>query len=229
MIAVISDIHGNYTALKAVIAEIEKLSCNKIISLGDVCGYGIEVDKCIDLLLDYEVHSLLGNHDYYIVNNLPCPRSKVVSHILDCNREVLKKKHFEYLSALSSKYETENSSFVHGSWYDNTDGYLYSVREEDLLGDKKYYFSGHTHVQITFQFSKKIYTNPGSVGQPRDGDNRASFITYDNEKIVMHKVVYDIDETVSIMKKNGLAENYYWENLYNGTQLGGRIDIISKG
>lgn len=75
------------------------------------------------------------------------------------------------------------------------------------------------------KFGEKIYCNPGSVGQPRDGDARAAYATIEDDKIVLHRITYDIERTVAVMKDAGY-EAFYYENLYKGSQIGGRIDQI---
>ena len=70
MIAIISDIHGNYEALKTVLKKIKELNCHKIISLGDVVGYYNQPHLCIDLLMENNVTNILGNHDYYLLKNI---------------------------------------------------------------------------------------------------------------------------------------------------------------
>jgi diadenosine tetraphosphatase ApaH/serine/threonine PP2A family protein phosphatase len=115
--------------------------------------------------------------------------------------------------------------FVHGGPDDPQDQYIYTVSEKIFPQAVKLLFSGHTHVQILVDFEGKIYCNPGSVGQPRDGDFRAAYATLDNGKVNLHRVAYDIDKTVAVMKNAGY-EAFYYENLYKGSQIGGRIDRI---
>ena len=226
MIAVISDVHGNYPALKAVLAEADRLGCTRIISLGDVTGYYSQPEKCIDLLVQREAVQLLGNHDSYLVEGSGCPRSRLVSSLLEHQRRVVRADQIEYLSTLSSVYSESNACFVHGGWEDPRDQYLYAVSESKLAGEWRYYFSGHTHVQALIYFCEKIYCNPGSVGQPRDGNAQAAFAIFDGSAISLHRVPYDIDETVAAMRQAGYQDPRLWENLYLGAQIGGRIDRI---
>ena len=81
MIAIISDAHGNYPALKAVLSEIDKLNCGRIISLGDVSGYYCMVNECIDEFRRRNIVNLMGNHDYYVLGRVDCPRSYTVNKI----------------------------------------------------------------------------------------------------------------------------------------------------
>jgi len=226
MIAILSDIHGNLPALKASLSVIDELGCERIISLGDVTGYYAEPDKCIDLLLERNAIQLLGNHDEYLVSGSACPRSKLVSELMKHQRKVVTKKQIEYMSSLHSRYDEDETSFVHGGWRNPLDQYLYTVSSDSFPDDKKNFFSGHTHVQILAKFNNKTYCNPGSVGQPRDGDSRAAFAILKDNEISLHRAEYDIDATVNAMKKAGFTEKKLWENLYIGAQIGGRIDKV---
>jgi len=226
MIAVVSDIHGNLPALHSVLNAIDGLGCDRIISLGDVTGYYAEPGKCLDLLIERNAIQLLGNHDEYHVSGNACPRSKLVSELIEHQRKFLTNEHIKFLSGLKPRYNEEESLFVHGGWENPIDQYLYRVSSDILPGSGKYYFSGHTHVQILAHFSTKTYCNPGSVGQPRDGDSRAAFAVFNGNDITLHRVEYDIDQTVFAMKKAGFVENILWDNLYIGAQIGGRIDKI---
>lgn len=226
MIAVISDIHGNFPALRAVLAEADRLGCTRVISLGDVTGYYAEPEKCIDLLVERGAVQLLGNHDGYLVEGTGCPRSRLVSSLLEHQVRVVRADQIERLAGLTSQYEEGDACFVHGGWEDPRDQYLYRVSPEKLSGPWRFYFSGHTHVQVLADVGGKTYCNPGSVGQPRDGDPRAAFAVFDGIRIDLHRVAYDIDETAAAMRHAGYDEPRLWENLYIGAQIGGRIDKV---
>ncbi len=227
MIAVLSDIHGNLPALKAVLAELDTLGCKRIISLGDVTGYYAEPGSCLDLLIERDAIQLLGNHDMYLVEGTGCPRSRMVSELLEHQRLAVTDAHIEYMSTLTSSYTEGDNSFVHGGWKNPLDQYMYKIKDELLPDGSKRYFSGHTHVQIVAEIGEKTYCNPGSVGQPRDGDPRAAFAILDGDQIILHRVEYDIDETVHAMKKAGFIEEKLWMNLFIGAQVGGRIDKVT--
>jgi len=226
MIAVISDIHGNLPALKATLKAIDTLGCKRIISLGDITGYYAEPGKCIDILIERDAIQLLGNHDEYLVSGSACPRSKLVSELIIHQRKSVTKKQIKFLSRLNSRYDEDEKSFVHGGWVNPLDQYLYKISSDIFPDDRKYFFSGHTHVQVLATFNSKTYCNPGSVGQPRDGDSRAAFAILDGSEIRLQRVEYDIDATVYAMKKAGFSEKKLWENLYMGAQIGGRIDKV---
>ena len=226
MIAIISDIHGNLPALRAVLDAAGRLGCDRIISLGDVTGYYAEPGGCIDLLIERGALQLLGNHDSYLVMGTGCPRSRVVNQLLEHQRKAVTPKQVRFLATLKSRHDEGANSFVHGGWTDPLDQYVYEVSEKALPGSSERYFSGHTHVQVLAEVNGKTYCNPGSVGQPRDGDSRAAFATLEGKDIALHRVAYDIDATVRAMREAGFEEPRLWENLYIGAQIGGRIDKV---
>ena len=222
--AIISDIHGNFPALERVLNKIDNIGVDQVISLGDITGYYSEPDRCINELRKRNVIQLLGNHDKYLIDNSGCPRSKLISDLLIYQYKDVSNKNINYLKTLKSRYDFKNLTFVHGGWKDNLDEYMFNISYKKLIGDYKFYFSGHTHVQVKFNIDDKQYCNPGSVGQPRDGDPRAAFCVYENNQIELYRVEYDINETVLAMKKAGYKNPRLWENLYIGAQIGGRID-----
>lgn len=227
MLAIISDIHGNLPALESVLKEIGKLGCDKIISLGDVVGYYTQPHECIQLLKKFNVLNILGNHDKYLLNDCVCSRSNYVSEILKNHKKLLTSEDIDWLSKSLEYFIYDNCYFVHGGINDFQEEYLYTVSKNNLPSVEKIMFSGHTHVQALFKFKDKQYCNPGSVGQPRDGNSKAAFATIDNGIITLHRVDYDIDKIAYEMKKKGYPLHYY-QNLYHGTQIGGRIDKIKQ-
>lgn len=225
MIAIISDIHGNLPALKAVLEKIDALGCERILSLGDVVGYYAQPGECVDLLRERGIVNILGNHDHYIVSGEGCPRSKLVSDITEYQRGIISPDQLAWLTQSKSYIIEETTYFIHGGWRDPVDQYLYEISETDIPHKAEIFFAGHTHVQARLDVNGKTFCNPGAVGQPRDGDRRAAFATLDDRLIELRRVDYDIDETAFHMKAAGFPARCY-ENLYIGAQIGGRIDKI---
>ncbi|MFJ7565826.1 metallophosphoesterase family protein [Herminiimonas sp. NPDC097707] len=225
MLAILSDIHGNLPALEAVIADAKSRGCTNFLSLGDVAGYGAQPGECIDLLRELGAKNILGNHDSYITLEENCPRSRVVTQIIDYQRSVLSPAHVDWLKASVDYLRDGDRLFVHGGPEDPRDQYIYNVAREIIPAGVRWLFSGHTHVQIVVDFDDCGYCNPGSVGQPRDGDNRAAYAVLYQDKVELHRVPYDIDRAVEAMKAAGF-EPFCYENLYKGAQIGGRIDSI---
>jgi putative phosphoesterase len=223
MIAVIADIHGNYPALQAVLKEIAKMSCDRIISLGDVAGYYCMLNECIDALQEWNIVNVLGNHDYYLLTGTGCPRSKSANICLKYQDEILNKTNRCWLQQSLEMLNEHDMSFVHGGWFDFREEYITQIDDLYLQGfSQKLFFSGHTHIQGKIRIGEKLYCNPGSIGQPRDGDPRAAFAIISGLDVQLFRVEYDIDQMAFQMKQAGFS-SYFYENLYKGTQIGGTI------
>jgi len=228
MIAIISDIHGNYEALKAVFKDVAQYNPDFIISLGDVAGYYLQINECVDLLREHNVINIMGNHDFYLVSGAGCPRSKAANRFLFDQARIATRKTMEWLKKSKTCYVTDEYSMVHGGWDNPLDEYLYKVNADYFTRfPQKYFFSGHTHVQTKIELDNdKIYCNPGSVGQPRDGISSAAYALLEYDAIHLKRVEYDIDALVQVMKAANYEE-YYYENLYNGTRIGGKVDQVT--
>jgi predicted phosphodiesterase len=222
MIAIISDTHGNFPALEAVLREVDAIGCEAVYSLGDVAGYYCMVNECVDELRERGIANIMGNHDHYLVTNEACPRSNAANRCIEYQRGIVTPENLRWLGQSSRSLEVGGLSMVHGGWSDPLDEYLYEVDERyfaTLPG--KHFFSGHTHIQKFVEFGGKTYCNPGSVGQPRDGDPRAAYALFDRGTIALKRVAYDIDRIAFEMGRAGF-EPYYYENLYAGRRIGAK-------
>lgn len=223
MTAIISDIHGNFPALRAVLKKIGETGCGEIISLGDVAGYYCMVNECVQELRARNIVNIMGNHDEYIVMNTRCPRSNAANECLDAQRKTITAENVEWLSRSSRMLRRGDISMAHGGWNDFTDEYIYKAEEPYFEGlEGTLFLSGHTHIQTVQTFSNgKTYCNPGSVGQPRDGDSRAAFAVVDGGRVSLMRVEYDIGEIADAMRAEGFPE-YYYDNLRAGRRIGDR-------
>ena len=226
MLAILSDIHGNLPALQAVVADAAAQGCTRYISLGDVAGYYAEPGACIDLLRDLGAPNVLGNHDSYITLDENCPRSRVVTQIINFQKTILSQEQVDWLKGSHAFIRDGDCLFVHGGPEDPRDQYLYTISRAHIPADVRLLFSGHTHVQVLADFGDQRYCNPGSVGQPRDGNCKAAYAILDDGQIRLRRVAYDIDRTARAMKNAGF-EPFCYENLYNGAQIGGRVDSVN--
>lgn len=218
-VAIISDIHGNLPALEAVINDIDSNSCEQIISLGDVAGYYCFINECISLLNNRNVINIMGNHDFYILNGLNCPRSNSANVCLDYQRKEISLESSDWLNKSIKTYITSEISMVHGGWNNPLDEYLNEIDDNYFINKKeKYFFSGHTHIQMIKELNNKIYCNPGSVGQPRDSNPKAAYCIFNNGEIILKRVDYNIDKVASAMNKAGF-DDYYYKNLYSGKKI----------
>lgn len=209
MIAIISDIHGNYEALKSVLSVIDEKNIKEIFCLGDVVGYYSQVNECCDELRKRNVKCVMGNHDWYMIADSFCPRSQSVNDCLKYQRQVITKENKDWIASFPVIRKEYGISMVHGSWNNPIDDYLEPTEEYFEKIDGKYFVSGHCHVQRLEQYKNKIYCNPGSVGQPRDNDNRAAFATFDGSDFILHRVTYDIEKVGKLMDNAGFNGYYY--------------------
>jgi len=228
--AILSDIHGNLPALESVLEDMAKYNIDKVISLGDVSGYYPFINEVIELLRKHKAVNLIGNHDRYIIDNTECPRSTSANACLSYQKSVITDENREWLSKSSASIVSGDTSYVHGGWDDPEDEYLYKISPSYFERFKqKYFFCGHTHVQKHIQLNKtQHFTNPGAVGQPRDGINTAAYCLFDetNGTVTLGRANYDIDIVAKKMKELGFSEKFYI-NLYTGSRIGGNVDSIS--
>jgi predicted phosphodiesterase len=209
MIALISDLHGNYDALKAVLRELDGLGVVDILCLGDVAGYYTEVNECCEELRRRKVKTVMGNHDWYLVAGSFCPRSKSVNDCLKHQRKVITRANLEWLRRLPLFLKIGGLFLVHGGWTNPLDEYLEPTGEYFERVEGRFFASGHVHQQILRRFGHKVYCNPGSVGQPRDNDPRAAFAVFDGREFSLHRVEYDIERVGRLMERAGFSGYYY--------------------
>lgn len=214
--------------MQSVLSEIDRLGCRRVLSLGDVAGYYCMLNECIEELSTRQIENVLGNHDSYVISDTDCPRSNSANDCLDYQRQTLTPESRAWLGKsspgpITHLIESGTASFVHGGWHDPVDEYMYRLSPEYFRGrPEKFFFSGHTHVQILATLGDKLYCNPGSVGQPRDGDPRAAFaILQEDGTIDLHRIKYDIDSMAGAMRSAGFDQRFY-ENLYSGLRIGGQ-------
>ena len=123
-IGFISDIHGNYEALKSVLASLDGMSVDKTYCLGDVVGYYAQPNECCSALRERDIPCLMGNHDWYVAGGGFCPRSKSVNDCLMYQRKVLTAENVDWIRAFSIFRSIGNMQLVHAGWSDPIDEYL---------------------------------------------------------------------------------------------------------
>ncbi len=218
--AIISDIHGNFEALTAVLADIETQGISEIYCLGDVIGYGPNPRECIDCCREFAL-TLLGNHDNGALFD-PEGFSSGAERAIFWTRSQLEqtehdgaKERWDFLAGLPRTHREGDFMFVHGSPRSPLSEYVfpedvYNQRKiERIFGFiQKYCFQGHTHVPGVFTENFRFYSpseisntytlgeqklmiNVGSVGQPRDSDPRGSYVILEGNEIEFRRVEYD--------------------------------------
>lgn len=209
MIVLISDIHGNYIALQEVLSKIDSLGISEIYCLGDIVGYYSQVNECCNELRKRNIKCVMGNHDWYMASGADCQRSQSVRDCMAYQRQIIAEENREWIKSFPVILNVEGLSIVHGGWRNPIDEYLKPDINyfENIEGT--YFASGHTHVQKVEKLNNKVYCNPGSVGQPRDEDNRAAFATFDGEKFDLFRVKYDFTRVGKLMSEAGFNPYYY--------------------
>lgn len=225
--AIISDLHGNVEALRAVLEYIEAEGCESTLCLGDVVGYNANPQQCVDILRRRRIPTVSGNHDEAVYTGQPWGFNPVALSAALWTREQLSDDALRWLEDLPEEIETSDFVAVHGA-PGSRDHYLFTWEEVAPLippleerGHSLCFF-GHTHSpgifagdgvyavddsgEFELEPGKTYFINPGSVGQPRDGDARASFGLYDADRRVYTHVraAYDIEQAARGVHEAGL-------------------------
>lgn len=228
-IAIISDIHGNLPALEAVLFDIKHRGIEKIYCLGDLVGYYCFFNEVVERLNQEKIPCIMGNHDFALVKTGGViDRSKTCTHILKWQLERATPKTIKFLSGLPSKITIEHCGksilCAHGGLNDSIDEYLFDLNEAYLIENNFKHdilLTGHTHL-ISYKkfYNGKAWINPGSVGQPRDFNNCASYAIIDEEfNVNFKRINYDYQSVVSKMKEFGF-EDYISATLFDGKKIG---------
>jgi predicted phosphodiesterase len=219
--AILSDIHGNEEALYSVLEECFKRNIHAYIFLGDLVDYGAGSNEVLTEVrkLGFQTKFIVcGNHDAAVVDDKQLVRfkRKYGKDSLLITRRELSEGNLEFLkneivSVNDGRVITPFGEFYHGSFNDQLWGNLYSDCEDSMINFDCYgktMIVGHTHLQMKFVRNGVTVINPGSVGQPRNGDNRAQFCIYnlDNDEFSFHRVNYNVDKAASKIKLSGRDE-----------------------
>ena len=209
-IGIISDIHANIYALRCVLKRLRDVDL--ILCAGDITGYYPFVNEVFQELEDNNVIFIKGNHDAYLCGdeikdlNLIEPTSfdYTKKHITNENLGRLKKAPMQ----LEMVADGSKIFMFHGSPWDKLEGYVYPDHpyfEKFGEVDADVIILGHTHYPLIKQVAEKLIINPGSCGQPRDYDTRASFAMLDTltKKARIERIGYDIEKVCEEVKKLG--------------------------
>jgi diadenosine tetraphosphatase ApaH/serine/threonine PP2A family protein phosphatase len=214
---VCSDVHGNVRALDAVLAAYREISPCRLLFLGDAVGYGAHPDACLDRLLALPRSSyIMGNHDLAVLDLSEREHfHREASTAIEWTVNTLKGK---YDDSYAKKFELtiENSEFraAHGSPVDPGEfPYIFPLVYTYMSGPK----SLEPGNPFALDPSDRFIINPGSVGQPRDGDNRASFMIFDPDErtVTLHRREYDIEAEANDIIGAGLPE-WFARRLFSG-------------
>ena len=230
--AILADIHSNLAAFQAVLCDIEdRGGFKQIWCLGDVVGYGPEPHDCLELLRGFDHICVAGNHDLAAAGKIDTMDfNRDAAMATDWTSAKLTDSDRLYLQTLPDMRIEDNFTLVHGSPRDPLWEYLLSsiaAQSNMAFYTTTFCLAGHSHVPVIFELidgvvkartfidnvplflgENKLIINPGSVGQPRDGDPRASYILYntDTNMVCLHRVSYDVKITQRRMESEGLPE-----------------------
>jgi len=258
--AIISDIHGNLEALEAVLADIREQGIDVVFCLGDIIGYGPNPRECIDAVMKACQVTILGNHDQAALFdpegfNAGAERAIFwTRHMLETGDPDGNERRWEFLGELPRMRREPKLLFVHGSARNPLSEYVFP---EDVYNQRKmerifslvdrYCFQGHTHIpgvftenlnfhspdEIDYKYElgdEKVLVNVGSVGQPRDGDNRAAYVVIDEGDsgngtpdagsgpvtVQFRRVAYDFEKTISKIYDIAELDNFLGDRLRDG-------------
>jgi predicted phosphodiesterase len=232
-ILIISDIHANLTALEAVLSSVGKIDA--CWCLGDLVGYGPDPNECIELIRQQpDLVCVEGNHDAATLEQIELTAFNPEARLaLNWTQGQLSDENSQYLRNLPERVVLDLVTLVHGSPRQPVWEYLLDTRTATLnfsFFDTPYCMVGHTHLPVLYYLAEenrlatlimpenstqlalapRTILNPGSVGQPRDRDPRASFVILDTDLFMCeyHRVPYDIAAVQARMRKHNLPDRH---------------------
>jgi predicted phosphodiesterase len=229
-IAVVSDVHANLSALEAVLAAIDAEPPDEIWCLGDVVGYGPRPNECCEIVGARADICLGGNHDLAVRGTIDLAEfSGDAAVAARWTRDVLSEPAAAFLADLEPEGERAEVALYHGSARDPVWEYILSdeaAASTMALSTRPLVLVGHSHIALevswvddvlsgglapagrTVETRGRALLNPGSVGQPRDGDPRAAYLRLDLDAktATFHRVDYDVERTQAEMRAVGLPE-----------------------
>ena len=227
---IISDIHANLTAFEAVLAAAGEVE--RVWFLGDVVGYGPDPNECIELLRRQpNLQALMGNHDAALMDFIPVDRfNQEAKKAIQIQRDLISEENKIFLEIMRIRLEMDGLTLVHGSPQNPIWEYIlnYSSAKKNFQEfPTRGCLVGHSHIQCVFILTEenkiqllvpeagdrwkaegRFILNPGSVGQPRNLDPRASFVIWDDETDIFEfkRVDYDIESVAERIRALGIPE-----------------------
>ena len=232
-VAIVSDIHGNRQAFEAVLDAIETTDCDEMWCLGDLVGYGADPDACVELARRHAAICLAGNHDLGVRGALPLEEfSRGAALAARWTQTTINQQTREYLDQLEPQHLDEPIGLYHASPRDPVWEYVLSPLQAELCLDVQRHrvcLIGHSHVALSFSRAAgepatgqtrgdgeelaldegEWLVNPGSVGQPRDGDPRAAWLELDLDQwlATYRRTEYDIAGAAAAIRAARLPDS----------------------
>jgi predicted phosphodiesterase len=232
-VAVVSDIHANRHAFEATLDAVASSEASELWCLGDLVGYGAEPDACVELARRHAAVCLAGNHDMAVTGELALDEfSRGASLAAEWTRDVISPENLSFLRGLSPQGEENGLGLFHASPRDPVWEYVLSTLLAELCmnrQEQRICLIGHSHVALSFvRREGELATgepqragtqldiaagewllNPGSVGQPRDGDPRASWLLLDIDAMdaTFHRADYDIAGAAAAIRAARLPDS----------------------
>ena len=231
---IISDVHANLIALEAVLRDAEPF--DQVWCLGDVVGYGPNPNECVERIRDLQgVQCIKGNHDAAIIGDIDIRAFNYEARAsLEWLDTVLKPENRQWLTNLPDRLVLDDMTLVHGSPRNPVWEYILDKKaawENMTAFDTKVCLVGHTHIPCSYQLENgdalsvkiryftpgktftvdlKSIVNPGSVGQPRDHNPKASYLIFNDEteEWVYQRVDYDIKQVQKQILAAGLPHRH---------------------
>ena len=221
--AIISDIHSNIHALDMVLQDIDDQGADVIICAGDLVGYCPFPNEVIDALKDRRAICISGNHDRACANLDTFNMNPLAAKAIFWSVKNITEEGMGYLRRLMPSARLNlggiAAAMFHGSprmddeyvFEEDADAGLLQIAKAEIM------ISGHTHVPYVKRLPQGILVNPGSVGQPRDGDPRASYLLFDErgQEFALRRIEYPTKEAASAVRSAGLPE-FLGERLLSG-------------
>jgi putative phosphoesterase len=212
-ILVISDLHGNWPAVEAV---LDKESYDHLIVCGDLVSYGPFPGRVIDFVRAHAALAIRGNHDHALATGTDCrcsPASRPLAlPTLACHASLLSEEQLQYLRRLpysrSIKLEGYTYHAVHASPRNRLYRYTLTPDASDRhlaaqVGQVRadFVLLGHTHLPMVRKVKSRLVVNPGGLGQPRDGDPRAPYAVIEDGEVTLGRARYDVERTVDGLRE----------------------------
>jgi putative phosphoesterase len=215
-IGIISDIHSNIYALESVIKIFKDIKL--IFCAGDLTGYYSFVNEVIERIRsDERIICIQGNHDHYLLTNPPEKLPLLLRKSVDYTKNKVSKNSLEFLSNLDVVLNTNIMGskvlMTHGSPWDHLSGYVYpGYRHFEKFNrvNADIIILGHTHYPMIKKIKNKIIINPGSCGQPRDGNRDASCAILETKtlQVSIFRIKYDIERFIKRIKKEKIDKKF---------------------